>query len=175
MRLDPIRIVPYDPAWRLSFEEHQAPLALAFGSGLVLPIQHIGSTAVPGLAAKPIIDMLAVVGDIDEVDERVVTSLGWVFAPEAGDDAERRLSFCRPSVERRNHHLHVVEESFEPWKEWLAFRDHLRRHPEAARRYEALKRELAADCGADPNDRTPYRNGKSSFIEEIVAKGAPQL
>jgi len=170
MRRDEIRVVPYDPSWPASFEAHRVPLERALAPALVLPIAHIGSTAVPGLGAKPIIDMLAVVVDIGLVDQRAVVESDWVLAPEPDDDAERRLSFCRPTVERRTHHLHVVEESFGGWREWVAFRDHLRTDPEVLRRYEELKRDLASSFGSDPNDRTDYRRGKTAFIMSTLAR-----
>lgn len=170
VRLDPIRIVPYDPEWNASFEKYRQPLEVALASALVRPVEHIGSTAVPGLASKPIVDMLAVVSDIDNVDMAAVTDIGWLFAPEPSDEAERRRSFCTPSVEHRTHHLHVVEQEFESWRQWLAFRDHLRCDPETARRYAELKIELASAHGDDPNDRAPYRQGKSAFIDEILGR-----
>ena len=89
----------------------------------------MGSTAVPGLPAKPIIDMLAVVDDIETAPrspEDLLGTTGWVHAPEPFDASERKLSFCFPDVARRTHHLHVVEERSGNWRGWLAFRDYLR-------------------------------------------------
>ena len=132
----------------------------------------MGSTAVPGLAAKPIIDMLAVVGDIETTTALLpaVLALGWQDAPEPADAAERRRSLCFPSVERRTHHLHVVEEGSTPWRGWLAFRDHLRAHPDAAAAYAALKVDLAARFGGDPDDRDRYRAGKTAFVTEVTTR-----
>jgi GrpB-like predicted nucleotidyltransferase (UPF0157 family) len=170
MRRDPIVIVEYDDAWPSMFEVERARLAAVFAPALVRPIEHIGSTAVPGLAAKPIVDMLAVVDDIEGVGRLLpgIDEIGWVRAPEPNDEAQRRLSLCSPSVARRTHHLHVVEERSDGWRGWLAFRDGLRADPGAAAEYAALKRDLADRHGADPDERDAYRAGKADFIVEVT-------
>jgi GrpB-like predicted nucleotidyltransferase (UPF0157 family) len=135
----------------------------------------MGSTAVPGLPAKPIIDMVAVVGDIDDTAAAVapLAAIGWLHAPEPADEAERHLSFCRPTIERRTHHIHVVEERADEWKDWLAFRDLLRGNPDARRRYADLKVALAAAHGQDPNQRDAYRAGKTALVGELLAHARP--
>lgn len=167
MRRDPIVIAEYDSRWPRLFERERETLERALGPLLVRPIEHIGSTAVPGLAAKPIIDMCAVLADIDDVAVRAasLSALGWVAAPEPGDVDERKRSYCTPSVDWRTHHVHVVEEASEGWRGWLAFRDHLRVHPGDAAAYANLKRSLA-ESATDPNDRSAYRLGKSGFIQD---------
>ena len=169
MRLDPIKIVQYDPMWPVTFERERARLEVALSATLARPIEHIGSTAVPGLAAKPIVDMCAVVSEIEAVDDLVsdLERIGWVAAPEPNDVPQRRRSFCAPSVEWRTHHLHVVEESSTGWRGWLAFRDHLRGNPQDAAAYAELKRALASEA-VDPNDRAGYRAGKARMIESIT-------
>jgi GrpB-like predicted nucleotidyltransferase (UPF0157 family) len=171
VREDPIVIVDHRPEWAAEFDREAARLGSVMGPVLVRPIEHIGSTAIPGLAAKPIVDMVAVVDDIDRVAsvEQGVAALGWIAAPEPGDEAQRRRSFCFPSVARRTHHLHVVEERSSGWRGWIAFRDHLRAHPELGAEYEARKRDLAARFGSDPNDRDSYRSGKADWIREVTA------
>ena len=172
MRRDPIVIVPYDDRWADRFGIEGSRVTEVLGPLLVQPVEHIGSTAVPGLSAKPILDLLAVVSDIDDVDVPAAgfPSVGWVAAPEANDHAQRRRSFCTPSIEHRTAHLHVVEHGSDGWRGWLAFRDHLRTHPDVAREYEALKRSLAAAFGADPNERDAYRQGKSAFIRAVTER-----
>ena len=170
-RRDPIVIVDYDPEWPARFERERPLLERVLAPVLVHPIEHIGSTAVPGLAAKAIIDLCAVVADIDPLDAfaDALDAVGWIAAPEPDDVAGRRRSFCTPSVEWRTHHLHVVEAGSTGWRGWLAFRDHLRTHPEDAAEYARLKRSLAADAAAgDPDDRTGYRSGKGGFIQRIT-------
>lgn len=171
-RRDRIVVREHDPAWAESFADQCDALTPALASHLALPIEHIGSTAVPGLPAKPIVDMLAVVHSYDEVGPVLPTleGAGWVLAPEPGDEERRRWSLCHPTVEHRTHHLHVVEESSSGWRTWLAFRDHLRSHPADRDEYARIKRDLA---GADDQDRTAYRAGKAPFIERVLAGIAP--
>jgi GrpB-like predicted nucleotidyltransferase (UPF0157 family) len=142
-------------------------LEAALGDWLVSPIEHIGSTAVPGLPAKPIIDMLAVI-DRYEAFAPALTELeriGWIHAPEPGDPGQRKWSACLPNVEHRTHHLHVVERDSTGWRDWLVFRDFLHAHPEQAARYAALKQELSA---VDAEDRPRYRAGKAPLIRELT-------
>jgi GrpB-like predicted nucleotidyltransferase (UPF0157 family) len=168
-RLDPLAMVAYDPAWPARFDTARTALIGALLPWLVHDIEHIGSTAVPGLTAKPIIDMLAVVQDIDAARAAIgpLTNIGWLLAPQPDDDAIRRLSFCTPTPERRTHHLHVVEDESQAWRTWLAFRDQLRSHPDDAAAYGTLKTELAARYA---DDRAAYRAAKAPFIEAIVAR-----
>jgi GrpB-like predicted nucleotidyltransferase (UPF0157 family) len=170
MRIDPIVIVPYDPDWPASFAGQRAVVETALEAALVRPVDHIGSTAVPGLPAKPIIDMLAVTSNVDEFPQGALEPYGWIHAPESDDVEQRRLSYCLPSVEERTHHLHVVEESFASWPGWVAFRDYLRAHSDAAEEYAALKSALADAHGHDPNDRAAYRAGKSEWVQSITSQ-----
>jgi GrpB-like predicted nucleotidyltransferase (UPF0157 family) len=181
MRRDPIVIVPYDPSWAECFAMQRDRIAPLLRGWAARDIEHMGSTAVPGLQAKPIIDMLAVVDNIhaERSSAGVLDAVGWVHAPEPFDEAERKLSFCFPGVARRTHHLHVVEETSGDWRGWLAFRDYLRSHDDTVAEYAALKTELANACGHDPNDRDAYRQGKSAFIRAVtdkaLAQGLPRL
>jgi GrpB-like predicted nucleotidyltransferase (UPF0157 family) len=172
VRQDPIRMCPYDPDWAVSFEHERARLASVLATWLSQPLEHIGSTAVPGLVAKPIIDIVAVVEDIERaaVAEAPLRGIGWVPAPEPGDDRERKRSFCMPLVELRTHHLHMVERSSSGWRGWLAFRDYLRTHPEERREYGDLKTHLANEHGADPNQRDAYRAGKGAWIRRVTSR-----
>ena len=170
----------YDPSWARSFGQEASRLAVALQPWLVEPLEHIGSTAVPGLVAKPIIDIVAVVADIDSAGAAAepLATLGWISAPEPTDAALRKLSFCMPSIARRTHHLHVVEQSSSGWRGWIAFRDHLRAHPAVAAEYGELKRRLADAHGSDPNQRDAYRAGKAAWVAattEAATSGRPQL
>jgi GrpB-like predicted nucleotidyltransferase (UPF0157 family) len=165
-RQDPIKLVGYDRSWPMSFEHQRIRVEQALHPWLAAPVEHIGSTAVPGLPAKPIIDMLALVPDQDAASGVVaaLSAIGWQQAPEPLDPERRRRSFCYPSVAWRTHHLHVWETG-SGWRPLLAFRDHLRTHPPDTARYAALKSALAS---AHPDDRPAYRTGKSALIEEIL-------
>lgn len=166
MRQDRLVIEPYDARWPESFEAQRTVVEHRLDRWLVAPVEHIGSTAVPGLPAKPIVDMVAIVGDYDEVADGFaeLARVDWVTAPEPGDEANRRRSLCSPHVALRTHHLHVVEQSSQGWPDWLLFRDYLRERPDAARRYARLKRQLVAD---DAVDRVRYRAGKAPLIREL--------
>jgi GrpB-like predicted nucleotidyltransferase (UPF0157 family) len=170
MRRDPIVISAYDPLWPSAFENQRKRIEPVLHRWLARPIEHIGSTSIPGMPAKPIIDMVAVVHTTGRLEEAVdsLRALGWLPASEPGDAGPWR-SFCTPSIARRTHHLHVVEESEDTWRELLAFREYLRAHPGLAGAYAALKRELASLHGGDPNHREPYRRGKAAFIREVTA------
>jgi GrpB-like predicted nucleotidyltransferase (UPF0157 family) len=157
---------PSDPRWAVDFENERNRLTSVLKPWLDRPVEHIGSTAVPGLVAKPIIDIVAVVKDIDSAAaaRAPLDAIGWLAAPEPEDALERKLSFCTPTIALRTHHLHVVEQSSPRWRGWLAFRDYLRAHPEAAQEYGELKTRLADENGPDPNERDLYRAGKSDWI-----------
>ncbi|MEO3925096.1 GrpB family protein [Micromonosporaceae bacterium B7E4] len=166
-RRDPIKIVPYDARWPAAFAHEQTRIEAALGQRLVGRVEHIGSTSIPGLAAKPIIDMLALLEDYDR-SARVVAELGaigWVHAPEPGDREQRKWSFCFPDIAWRTHHLHIWENASPHWRHLLLFRDHLRRHPDLVTEYARIKTDLAA---ADQHDRPRYRSGKAPFIQDIV-------
>jgi len=169
-RLDPIEIIAYDPAWPGLFERERARVDQALSPWLAGPVEHIGSTSVPGLPAKPIIDMLARVEHYDPAltDPLVqaLAGIGWIHAPEPTDAGQRKWSFCFPDASWRTHHLHVVELSW-GWPGLLAFRDHLRTHPADAAEYARIKVELAA---ADNRDRPAYRAGKAPFIEGLLKR-----
>jgi GrpB-like predicted nucleotidyltransferase (UPF0157 family) len=171
VRLDEIVIVPYDPRWPELFAQQRDAVAAALAPVLVGPVEHIGSTAVPGLAAKPIIDMLARVTDhrAAAACRAAMARIGWTHAPEPADEQLRRWSYCFPDAARRSHHLHVVEHASTGWPTWLAFRDRLRADPAAAGRYAALKADLAA---RDRHDRPAYRAGKAPFIEGVLSGGS---
>jgi GrpB-like predicted nucleotidyltransferase (UPF0157 family) len=172
MRHDVIRMVPSDPGWPTSFERQRERLSAVLAGWLDRPIEHMGSTAVPGLPAKPIIDMVAVVDDIGTVGSAVgpLESIGWLLAPEPFDELDRTMSFCFPTIENRTHHLHVVERSSSEWWGWIAFRNHLRTHAELAREYGQLKTALAAQHGADPNQRDAYRAGKAEWVQAVTER-----
>ncbi len=171
VRRDPILIQDYDSRWPQMFEQQRAVLDDVLGTWLTLPVAHIGSTSVPDLPAKAIIDMVAVVADYDVFDRafEVLAGVGWVLAPEPGDEDSRKWSVCYPSVEHRSHHLHVVEHRSPRWRAWLLFRDYLRSHAADAKAYGELKARLAKD---DSDDRVRYRASKAPAIDEISARAA---
>ena len=148
------------------FEVERDQLESVLERWLAGPIEHIGSTAVPGLIAKPVIDIMAGVRDIASSAQarEALRSLGYVYFPYRPDEMHW---FCKPSPERRTHHLHLVPVNSALWIERLAFRDHLRRSPDAAAEYAALKSALAA---RHEFDREAYTDGKSGFVQSVLRR-----
>jgi GrpB-like predicted nucleotidyltransferase (UPF0157 family) len=166
---DEIEIVPYDPAWPSLYEAEAALVRAALPADLTLAIEHFGSTAIPGLAAKPVIDILVAVRSIAAARSRVVaplTALGYAFW--ADNPKRDRLFFVKglPPAPRRTHHVHLTEPTGEVWPR-LLFRDYLRRHGDARDAYLALKLDLARRF---PDDREAYTNGKQSFVDDMMAR-----
>lgn len=160
----PIEIIPYDPSWPVRFLEEADLLRQALASWLAGPVEHIGSTAVPGLAAKPVIDIMAAVTTLDASRPAIqaATELGYCFHPYR---AESEHWFCKPSPAFRTHHLHLVPVDAVQWRRAIAFRDYLRAHSNVAAEYEALKRRLAAEHRLD---REAYTQAKHPFIDRIT-------
>jgi GrpB-like predicted nucleotidyltransferase (UPF0157 family) len=155
-----IRLVSYDGSWPERFEEERVALEGAIGEWVVGGVHHVGSTAVPGLEAKPIIDILVGVRDLDEARACFdpLAQLDYHYAPYL---PEQMHWFCKPDPSHRTHHLHLAPVNSKRYSDELAFRDQLRADAELGERYAALKRELAQ---AHPNDRKAYTDGKSTFI-----------
>jgi GrpB-like predicted nucleotidyltransferase (UPF0157 family) len=162
-------VVPYNPEWPAAFARERDRLAAALGAA-ARRIEHNGSTAVPGLAAKPVIDIQISVPRLQPMDTYApaLERLGYVHVPH--DDDAFAPFFHRPAAWPHTHHVHVVEAGGEEERKTLAFRDYLRAHPDAAREYEALKRALAAAFGgADAPAREAYAAAKSEFVMRIDA------
>lgn len=155
---DPIRIADYDRNWPAEFEHLRDRAAGAVGD-LAVSIEHVGSTAVPGLAAKPVIDLVVVVGpgDVAAAIERLA-AIGYVHQGNLG--VEGREAFGVPQGERR-HHLYLCPADSEELRAELAFRDRLRKQPALAAEYEALKRQLAVRFR---DDREAYAEAKTDFV-----------
>jgi GrpB-like predicted nucleotidyltransferase (UPF0157 family) len=162
------QISPYDPLWPVAFEQAAAQLRGALGATAVR-IDHHGSTSVPGLAAKPIIDIQVSVESLQPMSAYALPlqSLGYVHVPDPDDS--RCPFFHRPSEWPHTHHVHVVEAGGVEERRTIAFRDYLREHGDAAAEYERLKRSLAARLAPrDRDTREAYALAKSAFIERIV-------
>jgi GrpB-like predicted nucleotidyltransferase (UPF0157 family) len=164
-----IEIVPYDLRWPAVFETEADRLRGALGP-LALRIDHNGSTAVPGLAAKPIIDIQVSVASLQPLApyRDRLASIGYVHAPHADD------VFCpffhRPAGWPHTHHVHLVRSGSEEERRTLAFRDYLRDHAAARDEYEALKRKLACEFTADSAEsREGYAIAKSELVERLIA------
>jgi GrpB-like predicted nucleotidyltransferase (UPF0157 family) len=161
-----VRVIPYDSAWPERFAQERDLLAQAIAPFLDGGIHHVGSTAVPGLASKPTIDIMAGVQGLEESRGcfAPLEALGYCYAPYRPDEMHW---FCKPDLTRRTHHLHLVPSDSRRFRATIAFRDHLRAHPNVAREYEVLKRELAARYA---DDRDAYTAAKADFILGVVAR-----
>jgi len=163
-----LQISSYDPRWAQEFEAERDRIAHVLGE-IAHRIEHNGSTAVPGLEAKPIIDMQVSVGQLHPIRlyTEPLATLGYVH-PCHADDALCPF-FHRPKEWPHTHHVHVVESGGEEERRTLAFRDFLREHTDVAREYATLKRQLAAMTDAtDACAREAYANAKSEFIERTI-------
>jgi GrpB-like predicted nucleotidyltransferase (UPF0157 family) len=143
-------------------------IAEAIGEWIVGDVHHVGSTAVPGLEAKPIIDILVGVGDLEQSRccLEPLARLGYLYAPYLADEMHW---FCKPHPSRRTHHLHLVPEGSRRYRDELAFRDSLRADPGVAVEYATLKRRLASEFA---HDRDSYTEAKSAFIRDVLGQGA---
>ncbi len=175
--MDEITLVDYDPAWPAQFAEESERIQAALGDSIIA-VEHFGSTAIPGLAAKPIIDLLVAVRSLPDARERAVPALealGYGYWRE--DPAPDRLFFVKglPPNGPRTHHVHMVDLSVSQdpclgeftFADRLLFRDYLRADPDEAARYAALKRDLAARF---PEDREAYTGGKTEYVDRIMQK-----
>lgn len=163
---EPVRIVPYDPEWPARFEQERAALETAIGPWATGGIHHVGSTAVPDLDAKPIVDILVGVRDLEEAREcfEPLAQLDYMYAPFLPDEMHW---FCKPHPSRRTHHLHLVPAGSRRYLDELAFRDRLRADPEVAEEYAVLKRALASRF---EQDREAYTDAKSEFIHRVLGE-----
>jgi GrpB-like predicted nucleotidyltransferase (UPF0157 family) len=161
-----VEVVDYDPAWPARFEAERALLVDAV-PGLFLSVEHIGSTSVPGLAAKPTIDILGVVDGLDEVVRAVepLAAAGYDYRPGAFPDGERHLFFRKVRSGKRLVHLHVLAASSHRVDEYRLFRDFLRANQPVAARYGEYKRALAARFS---HDRQRYVDTKQGEVDVML-------
>jgi GrpB-like predicted nucleotidyltransferase (UPF0157 family) len=160
-----VRVVPYNDEWPAQFCSERNRLAALAPE--LLAVEHVGSTAVPGLAAKPIIDMMATVPNMDVADRVVerLCSSGYTTSAEFNRSLGDRRWLMRHAGGHRTHHLHLVLASSRDWMERICFRDALRRDAGLAARYADLKQRLAFQFGSD---RDGYGNAKTEFITSAI-------
>jgi len=169
---DEIRIVPYDPRWPELFRQERDHLRACLPAELLGRIEHFGSTAVPGLAAKPVVDLFVEVTDLEATQARIAPMLeaqGYDYFWRPTISPDDGLPFYAWFIKRdasgaRTHHIHMIEADFPNW-EALHFRDYLIAHPDVAQEYLRLKLELAT---AHAHDREAYTHGKSDFIARVM-------
>lgn len=166
MKMREVVVVPYDPKWSEMFERESERIRHALEE-TVVAVHHIGSTAIPSIYAKPIIDLLVQVRDIASVDEQnaQMVSLGYEAMGEFGIVGRRY--FRKERLQKRTHHVHVFAVGSAQVERHLAFRDYLIGHPDAAQAYSKLKRTLAREYSTDIEK---YVDGKGGFIKAVDEK-----
>jgi GrpB-like predicted nucleotidyltransferase (UPF0157 family) len=164
--MDRIRLVPHNPNWQLEFKRESMRLTRLMGANL-LGIHHIGSTAIPGILAKPIIDILLVVQDLDrlELQGAAIAAEGYLALGEHGI-VGRRYFVKRGADGERTHHMHAYRQGSAEIARHIDFRDYLIAHPAEAARYSTLKQALAAQFA---ENRVAYQNGKDALARELDA------
>lgn len=160
-------MVAYDPEWPSVFSLERSRIEAVVWAWVEV-VEHIGSTAVPGLDAKPVVDLMAGVGDIRDADRciRPLEGIGYSYWVEDPNPHHRLfVRFADAERASRTHNLHVVETGGEYWEERLLYRDYLRSHPQTAQEYTRLKHELAERFRVD---REAYTRAKTSFVSAVL-------
>jgi GrpB-like predicted nucleotidyltransferase (UPF0157 family) len=164
LRRGSVCLAPYRAEWKELFEEEAARLRAVLGDK-VLRVEHVGSTAVEGIEAKPLIDMMAAVESLDEARDLVPVLEGTGYEHRGNGGVEGSIFLAKGPRSRRTHHLSLTETTSDHWQRSILFRDYLRAHPEVAEEYGELKWELARKY---PEDRDSYTAGKDRFIEQVI-------
>lgn len=160
-----VEVVSYNSNWKKMYKEESGKIKNILND-IIIDIHHIGSTAIPGIKSKPVIDILVEVKDIEEVDQynRKMKELGYEVMGEYGIPKRR---FFRKGGNKRTHHVHIFQVGNEEIKRHINFKEYLIAHPDKEREYSKLKEELANRYAYDVKN---YTNGKSDFIKEIDRK-----
>lgn len=164
LKRNTVKLEKHNPDWQKEFLKEKEILLAILGNE-VLGIHHIGSTAIPGIHAKPIIDIAVEINDFEVLDSlsNKLKENGIIYRP-MHDETGKRL-YIKGGEDFRTHHIHFYEKGNQKLKDDLFFRDYLTDHPETAQKYDKLKVDLS-DCFAD--DRKNYTKSKEKFIEDIV-------
>jgi GrpB-like predicted nucleotidyltransferase (UPF0157 family) len=170
LKKDTVRLVPHNPIWKDLFQKEKE-LLLATFPGQILKVSHGGSTAIPDIPAKPLIDIFAVVPSLQVAEDMrgQLEGLGYEYRGEEGIP-ERRF-YAKGDREKRSHNLHLVEETSNEWKNHLLIKNYYLKHPEAALAYAELKEKLAKQF---PDDRVAYRGGKDAYIKQVIQRAVDE-
>lgn len=166
MKDQPIFLFPYDSSWPEKFEKEKQLIDETIGEYITGGIHHVGSTAIPGLSAKPIIDILVGVESLEESKPciEILKKIDYMHAPYK---VQYEHWFCKPNPENREFHLHLMPANSPEFKAKIAFRDWLRDYSGDREEYEKLKQDLAKKY---ENDREAYTKAKTEFVKKIIAK-----
>ena len=163
-----VRVVPFNPDWLMVFQVEQDLLRNSLGSK-VLEIRHFGSTAIPSMPAKPIIDILAAVRDLADVSDFVDALVRLGYEDKGDGSVAGRRFFVKGTEAARTHHLNFYEMNSPGWTTHVLFCEYLKLHKELAKQYAELKLKLATDF---PTNRASYTDGKESFVAAVVEMAA---
>jgi GrpB-like predicted nucleotidyltransferase (UPF0157 family) len=165
---DAVVLVEHSAEWATRFQDERRSLLAVF-EGLAVEVEHVGSTSVPGLAAKPIVDILLGAPSLAAIEGRIdrLAKIGYKHVSDREDELPQRRYFVKPAQGAARVHLHAVERTNAFWIDHLAFRDMLRADARLAAEYEALKRRLAERF---PRDRAAYTDAKAPFIRSVLSK-----
>ena len=168
MKQAPVELSEYDPQWPSMFEAEKNYLMEVIGQWLCGSVEHIGSTSIPGLIAKPVIDIMFGVQSLEESRPaiKILVNNGYQYFPYKDDVMHW---FCKPSDAFRTHHLHLIPYQSQLWQERLQFRNLLLFNPDIAREYSVLKKNLAQRYR---EDRESYTREKWPFIQRVLKKGS---
>lgn len=161
-----VRLLMHNPAWAAEFHRVRETIRRAWGEN-VLAVEHVGSTAVPSIPAKPVLDAAVKLKSLDRMDAVALVRLGYEFCGEQGGGERRVLFVLRGEQQVSLQHIHCYEAGGTGFDRQVGFRDYLIAHPEEARAYAGLKERLAAQYA---DDRAAYTKGKEAFIREIHRK-----
>ena len=167
--VEPVYIVAYDPSWPTLFAQERNRLFETVRQWIE-EVEHVGSTAIPGLDAKPVIDLMVGLKSMADASSCVepLTNLGYSYWAEGAQPHHHLfVRFVDPEMSARTHNLHLVEAGGQYWKERLLFRDYLRKHPETAKEYAELKYMLST---RHRDDREAYTAAKADFVSEVVRR-----
>lgn len=173
---DQIALAPYDPLWPDMANAEIKKLHVILPSKHAIDIQHVGSTAIPGIMSKPIIDIQIAVDSLNAIKQIAIDNLktlDYVYWDENPDT--QRMFFVKgmpPHGDKRTHHIHIVEPSSRHWVGKISFRDYLLLHPETAHEYEQLKIKLAQQY---TYDREQYTEAKTTFVNDVLSKAGLEL
>lgn len=162
-----VEVNEWDPTWEERASELISDLDRRLAPWLEGGVEHVGSTAVPGLPAKAVIDLMAPVASLAEARraDGVLAEAGWHLVPLELDQRPWRRMYVLPEADRRVAHLHLVEPEHRRWRDTIVFRDQLRQHPDIAQQYAQAKRAAAQ---AHRDDREAYTEAKSTFVQRVV-------
>jgi GrpB-like predicted nucleotidyltransferase (UPF0157 family) len=166
-----VRLVSHSEEWGRLFEEEKARIVTCL-QGKIFDIEHVGSTAIPRLPAKPIIDIAVGVPDVEAIGEyvKLLAQIGYEYRGDRSGDGDH--IFANGPESCRTHYLHLVATGSSNWYDQVFFRDYLRRHRGTRRAYAALKRSLAEEHSSD---RKSYTQGKQEFIRRVIELARDEL